>query len=110
MGILQNCGTWCKISLSVAVQMNILTGRIGWFGSEGLGKWTLPDSCCVDEYTGCGDAMALSMFNKEGCSGKFIQMVEDEIWIVGGVGLGLAAIQIFGILLSFCLARNIKKD
>merc|ERR1711868_2743 len=84
--------------------------RTGWFGSDNMGKWSLPDSCCKDEYVGCGESQALAMFNKEGCSGKIIQMVEDEIWIVGGVGLGLAAIQIFGILLSFCLARSIKKD
>jgi len=76
----------------------------------------LPDSCCRENTEGCGAGMAKNYNSTvmwdadQGCLQGFEEWVMDNIYIVGGVGIGLAFVQIVGIILACCLARTIKKE
>lgn len=77
-----------------------------------LNKTEVPQSCCRKNETSCKGATG-DIPNKiytEGCLTKFETFVKDNIFIVGGVGIGLAFVQIVGILFAFCLARALKKE
>jgi len=89
------------------------------YGQDAVSKlWTLPDSCCIGSTTDgvliesedCGKNQSASTFWEVGCADGFVKKVENNVWTIGGVGIGLAFIQIIGIMLSCCLARAIKKD
>jgi len=81
------------------------------YGQDAVSKtWTLPESCCILETDDCGINQAASIFHEDGCADGFVKKVENNVWTIGGVGIGLAFIQIIGIMLSCCLARAIKKD
>jgi len=79
-------------------------------GTNGSDSWTdagvspIPESCCVTQTTGC------TVYHDDGCLDTFIKWVVSNIIIIGGVGIGLAFIQIFGIVISCCLAQNIRKE
>lgn len=66
-----------------------------------------PDSCCNDDEKKCSYA---SIADKKGCEPAFEEWVKDKIMIIGGVAIGLAFIQIVGIIFACCLARAIQKE
>jgi len=84
----------------------------GTNGTESWGSGSIPDSCCVTETDGCATGLApdSALLNQDGCLEKFIDWVESNILTIGGVGIGLAFIQVVGVFLSCCLARSIKKE
>jgi len=65
-----------------------------------------PESCCADVAATCTYTNAYP----KGCKTAFEDWLKDKIAIVGGVGIGLAFIQIVGILFACCLARAIRKE
>jgi len=85
---------------------------------EKFGTNEVPDSCCRPEFQdneGCGKNIDKATANDKiyadkGCLNEFEQWVEDNIYMVGGVGIGLAFVQVVGIILACCLARTIKKE
>ncbi|XP_061183828.1 CD63 antigen-like [Saccostrea echinata] len=79
---------------------------------EALLNNTVPKSCCKKSANTCTGSEADIPTNiyTEGCLSKFETFVKDNIFIVGGVGIGLAFVQIVGILFAFCLARALKKE
>merc|ERR1712038_177695 len=82
-----------------------ITASSDWNGN-------IPGSCCInddgaDPPTCTSDA---SNLYTDGCFDSLTAWAEDNILVIGGVGIGLAFIQIVGIILSCCLARSIKKE
>jgi len=79
---------------------------------------SLPDSCCQVFEDGCGTNVLKEhasdlnefIFADQGCLGGFVGWVVENIYTVGGVGIGLAFVQVVGIILACCLARTIKKE
>jgi len=75
------------------------------------GTQNVPDSCCVEETDGCGlgtrDSDAVY---KTGCVDSFKAFVAKQVEYVGGVGIGIAFIQLLGIVFSCLLAHSIKKE
>lgn len=73
---------------------------------------TVPKSCCKETATSCSGAQSDVPGNiyTQGCVQGFGQFVKDNIFIIGGVGIGLAFVQIVGILFACCLARALKKE
>lgn len=76
-----------------------------------------PSSCCKDEKncpSNVGEARdvsnSTSIFKQEGCLTKFEKYLKDHLIIVGGVGIGIAFIQLLGIVFACCLMRSIKKE
>jgi len=83
-------------------------------GAEGYEDWAdhgieTPKSCCKVEDEKC-DPKITSQIYTDGCVNGFVTFVKENVIIIAGVGIGLAFIQIFGILLACCLARSIKKE
>ncbi|XP_077994679.1 tetraspanin-18-like [Glandiceps talaboti] len=48
--------------------------------------------------------------NPEGCVAKFKTWVDDRIYILGGVGIGVAGLQLFGMIFAICLCRSIRSS
>lgn len=69
---------------------------------------TLPNSCCDDTKKACTGKSG-DLHNKP-CLEAFTKYVQANIVKIGGVGLGLAFIQIVGIIFACCLARAIRKE
>uniref|UniRef100_A0A2C9KTG3 Tetraspanin n=1 Tax=Biomphalaria glabrata TaxID=6526 RepID=A0A2C9KTG3_BIOGL len=69
----------------------------------------LPASCCKDSKLACSTNDTSNIYN-EGCVSKFEDWLKDKVAIIGGVGIGLAFVQVVGILFACCLARAIKKE
>lgn len=74
-----------------------------------------PTSCCLD-ITDCNitfnntDAQIEAKINNDSCSEKLEDWLKSKIAIIGGVGIGLAFVQVVGIMFACCLARSIKKE
>jgi len=45
----------------------------------------------------------------EGCAPKFFQLLKKNIAMLAGVGVGIACLQLVGIILSSCLAHSIRR-
>ncbi|XP_033728409.1 CD63 antigen-like [Pecten maximus] len=69
---------------------------------------TYPKSCCKKDAATC-DGKGTGIYT-EGCLDAFVNWVKDKIFIVGGVGIGLAFVQIVGILFACCFGRALKKE
>ncbi|XP_070559219.1 CD151 antigen-like [Ptychodera flava] len=80
-----------------------------------------PESCCkiADITIGqptdrakCYDPTdpmwATEYMNTNGCVQEFKEWVDQRIYILGGVGIGIACLQLFGMILAICLCRNIR--
>ncbi|CAH2011528.1 unnamed protein product [Acanthoscelides obtectus] len=74
----------------------------------------VPESCCIlkEDKTPVSDTCTTSpndsnsYFNK-GCYSSVVSLLRNNLEIVIGIAAGLAIIEILGIFLSFCLAKNI---
>ncbi|XP_076344514.1 CD63 antigen-like [Tachypleus tridentatus] len=68
---------------------------------------TLPSSCCHDAKSSC----KISDKNRyeQGCVEALKNFLEDKIYILGGVGVGVAFIQLLGITFACCLACDKDK-
>lgn len=74
----------------------------------GLRNGAAPDSCCEKETTGC--AKAGSTLFARGCYDQIKAVLEHDVIIVAGVGIGVAFIQLIGIVFACCLASAIRKN
>lgn len=93
-------------------------------GIEGPADWrdfsrnhSLPSSCCVPQYIDqltkdCREAPPLyqDKYYQAGCLDKIEERIQSNGRILVGVGIGIAFIQIFGIILALWLAFRIRKE
>lgn len=71
---------------------------------------SVPESCCRNPVPGCGASIDQSSIFAQGCLPIFEVLIQEQLIIIGGVGLGLCCLQIFGIIFSCCLAKKVKKS
>ncbi|XP_076368642.1 CD63 antigen-like [Tachypleus tridentatus] len=82
-------------------------------GANNASEWKeylgdkLPYSCCPGKDI---QKECKKDHYKKGCIDALANFLEDKILVVGGVGIGIAFVQIIGIIFSCCLARAIKKE
>ncbi|KAJ8681579.1 hypothetical protein QAD02_017371 [Eretmocerus hayati] len=72
---------------------------------------TLPKSCCTELPTSrpvC-DRNAIKS-HTEGCKKQFQNTIEKNGMILGVFGLGIALIQLVGVLFACCLARSVRRE
>lgn len=79
-------------------------------GVENSDEWlkfnhSYPESCCKNV-----KPCTKTAISKDPCLDKFLEFVQKNIMKIGGVGIGLAFIQIVGIIFACCLARAIRKE
>jgi len=84
-------------------------------GANGFADWASeaklkhpPVSCCKNPAPNCSDDS--SKIYKTGCVDGFKTWVESNVFIIAGVGVGLAFIQVIGIIFACCLGRAIKGE
>lgn len=88
------------------------TNYTAWEGKGNLTSNSVPDSCCKTFVQGCGKdqiTQAANIYTK-GCVNGVLKFAKDNIYIVGAVGIGVAFVQIVGVMLACCLGRTIKKE
>jgi len=64
-----------------------------------------PESCCKDN-----DCAKNKTPYSDPCMTAIKDWIESNIYAVAGVGIGLAFVQIVGVIFACCLARSIKKE
>ncbi|XP_055329206.1 CD63 antigen-like [Paramacrobiotus metropolitanus] len=95
-------------------------------GVKSYADWptTIPDSCCREDIRkpGCANKRADIIrnceaeirnncpINTKGCLVVAEDYLSQNIGAIGGIGLGVAAFQILGIVLAACLAKRIRND
>lgn len=67
-----------------------------------------PKSCCKKNVAGCNNIVA--GIYQTGCIDAGKQFVKDHMWQVGGVGIGIAVIQLLVMIAAIALCRNIGKE
>ncbi|KAK5605334.1 Tetraspanin-11 [Crenichthys baileyi] len=80
--------------------------------SEESGNRVVPDSCCKTITPDCGRRDHPSNIYKVegGCITKLEQFLADHLLVIGAVGIGVACLQICGMVFTCCLHRRIKMD
>ncbi|KAF7224326.1 CD151 antigen isoform X2 [Nothobranchius furzeri] len=94
-------------------------------GSHNYSDWTdslwiqeaknsrlVPDSCCKTPSELCGSRNHPSnIYRVEGgCITKLEDFIQSQLYILGAVGVGIAFLQLVGMMFTCCLYRNLKKD
>lgn len=72
---------------------------------------TVPESCCKEvpsQGSKC-DVNSIHV-NGDGCMMKLQYAIENNAMILGGVGIGIALIQLIGVVFACCLARSIRRE
>lgn len=71
----------------------------------------VPDSCCITVTKDCGLKKGHHIYNStsDGCVNKIKVFIKSNAGVIGGIGIGIAMIQIVGIVFACCLMRAIKK-
>lgn len=72
----------------------------------------VPDSCCKTITNLCGERDHPSNIYKVegGCITKLEKFILDHLKIIGAVGIGVACVQIIGMVFTCCLYRNLKAE
>ncbi|KAM3869950.1 CD151 antigen [Diretmus argenteus] len=70
----------------------------------------VPDSCCKTPSDSCGHRDHPSNIYKGGCIIKLEDFILNQLHILGAVGIGIAFLQIVGMMFTCCLYRNLKEE
>ncbi|GLG96327.1 Tetraspanin [Gryllus bimaculatus] len=68
----------------------------------------LPSSCC--KHLDAEKMCKLSNSYSIGCSSVLKDKIEHYALIIGGVAIGIAFVQLLGVILACCLGRSIRKE
>uniref|UniRef100_T1II96 Uncharacterized protein n=1 Tax=Strigamia maritima TaxID=126957 RepID=T1II96_STRMM len=88
-----------------------INGTSDWnkFAKDKFGVGETPDSCCVKDIKHCGKNTTF-IKHQEGCFKQIFNKSRSTAYVVGGVGVGIAFVQIIGIIFACCLASAIKRE
>ena len=56
-----------------------------------------------------GSEADLSKINQDGCVQLLEEFIVDKVAVIGGIGIGIALLQIVGVLVSCMLAGSMKR-
>ncbi|CAI5664055.1 CD151 antigen isoform X3 [Oreochromis niloticus] len=72
----------------------------------------VPDSCCKTPGELCGrrDHPSNIYRVEGGCIMKLEKFLLSQLYILGAVGIGIAFLQLLGMMFTCCLYRNLKED
>ncbi|CAG0902628.1 unnamed protein product [Darwinula stevensoni] len=86
-----------------------VTNYTDWWKPGPFEKPLLPSTCCESEQLVNGNCTEMNEFHRNGCFGVLSDSFEKNVGIVGGVGVGIAFVQVIGIVFACCLSRSIRK-
>ncbi|XP_014389465.1 PREDICTED: CD151 antigen isoform X2 [Myotis brandtii] len=83
-----------------------------WIRSGEAGGRLVPDSCCKTVVAHCGQRVHASNIYKVegGCITKLETFIQEHLRIIGAVGLGIACVQVFGMIFTCCLYKSLKLE
>uniref|UniRef100_A0A3P9N9K2 Tetraspanin n=2 Tax=Poecilia reticulata TaxID=8081 RepID=A0A3P9N9K2_POERE len=83
-----------------------------WIRSADSKGRKVPDSCCKTELDLCGQRDHPSNIYKVegGCISKLEKFILEHLKIIGAVGIGIACVQIIGMVFTCCLYRSLKVE
>ncbi|MBN3294964.1 CD151 protein, partial [Amia calva] len=72
----------------------------------------VPDSCCktITERCGVREHPSNIYLVEGGCITKLEKFILEHLKIIGAVGIGIACVQIVGMVFTCCLYRSLKAD
>ncbi|CAL1532095.1 unnamed protein product [Lymnaea stagnalis] len=70
----------------------------------------VPASCCTSGNSTCSVTLGSAYVHTQGCVEPLEKFLRFHLILIGGVGLGLSILQLFGIIFSCCLALKIKEE
>lgn len=72
----------------------------------------VPDSCCKTQSENCGTRDHPSNIYKVegGCITKLENFIMEHLKIIGAVGVGIASVQVIGMIFTCCLYRSLKSE
>lgn len=77
----------------------------------------VPDSCCITDADECGKGIITASSQEvtqriytNGCKDGFEKLIEENVAYIGSIGIGIALIQVIGVICACCLARTIKNE
>ncbi|KAM6937116.1 CD151 antigen isoform 2-T2 [Xenentodon cancila] len=72
----------------------------------------VPDSCCKTPSELCGRRDHPSNIYKVegGCIMKLKEFIQSQLYILGSVGIGIAFLQLMGMMFTCCLYRNLNEE
>lgn len=82
-----------------------------WVRAPG-NRQLVPDSCCKTPSELCGRRDHPSNIYKVegGCIMKLEDFILSQLYILGAVGIGIAFLQLVGMMFTCCLYRSLKED
>ncbi|XP_068459229.1 CD151 antigen isoform X2 [Clinocottus analis] len=86
-------------------------GECAWIQSADNGR-LVPDSCCKSPSNLCGLRDHPSNIYKVegGCIMKLEEFILGQLYIIGAAGIGIAFLQLVGMMFTCCLYQNLKED
>ncbi|KAL2088949.1 hypothetical protein ACEWY4_015848 [Coilia grayii] len=83
-----------------------------WILTQKANGRVVPDSCCKTPTENCGRRDHPSNIYKVegGCITKLENFILDHLKIIGAVGVGIACVQIIGMIFTCCLYRSLKAE
>lgn len=83
-----------------------------WIRSQAAEGRMVPDSCCKSPSPLCGRRDHPSNIYKVegGCITKLEKFILEHLKIIGAVGIGIACVQIIGMVFTCCLYRSLKAE
>ncbi|XP_077994979.1 CD151 antigen-like [Glandiceps talaboti] len=81
-----------------------------WKVSNLAGNRSTPDSCCKTESAFCAVRDHASNIYRMGCIVSLEEYLQKHLVILGGVGIGIACIQVFGVIFALCLYSQLKAE
>lgn len=72
----------------------------------------VPDSCCKQKNLGCGEnpGKKLDKIYQKGCYVAFETFIEENIYLVGGAGIGIALFQLLAVIVGCCLGKRMRDN
>lgn len=70
---------------------------------------SVPDSCCKTPSEGCGKRTHPSNINNKGCLTLVEEFFQEHFTILAIVGIGVASIQLVGIVITVCILRFVEE-
>ncbi|KAM9409491.1 CD151 antigen-like isoform 1-T1 [Pholidichthys leucotaenia] len=83
-----------------------------WIRSGDSKGRAVPDSCCKtpSEFCGMRDHPSNIYKVEGGCITKLEKFILEHLKIIGAVGIGVACVQIIGMVFTCCLYRSLKAE
>lgn len=84
------------------------TNYTDWGNISGMSMDRVPDSCCINVTAGCGNNFKESTIYTQGCLEKIGVWLRQNILLVAAAALGIAFVEVLGIIFSCCLVKSIR--